>query len=79
MYEAFGVRYRPSRVFFNQLLRFCPGSHLQCLFQVEMLRGVFSRLLHSDHEWGQKKRVPIRRSCNAPNFGRGLHMLIEVS
>nr|DAF72055.1 MAG TPA: hypothetical protein [Caudoviricetes sp.] len=40
----------PSRAFSNQLLRFCPGAHLQCLFQVEVMRGVFSRLLHFDHE-----------------------------
>ena len=71
-YGAFGVMLPPSRAFSNQLLHFCPGSHLQVLFNVEALRGVFSRLLHSDSGMGTKERVPIRRSCNAPNFGRGL-------
>ena len=59
MYGASGVRYRPSRVFSNQLLRFSPGSHLLTLFNVEMTRGVFSRLLHSDKEQGQKEESPF--------------------
>ena len=48
----------PSRAFSNQFLHFCPGSHLQILFTVEMLRGVFSRLFHSDLLNGDKKKSP---------------------
>lgn len=47
-----------SRAFPNQLLRFCPGSHLQILFKVEVMRGVFSRLLHFDRRIGTKKKSP---------------------
>lgn len=57
-----------SRAFSNQLLRSCLGSHLQILFKVEMARGVFSRLFHSDL-WIETKKVPIRRSYRTPNFG----------
>ena len=53
---SFGVMLPPSRAFSNQFLHFCPGSHLQILFQVEMMRGVLSRLLHSDLLNGDKKR-----------------------
>lgn len=57
-YGAFGVMLPPSRAFSNQLLHFCHGSHLQVLFNVEALRGVFSRLLHSDSGMGTKRESP---------------------
>ena len=71
-YGAFGVMLPPSRAFSNQLLHFCPGSHLQVLFNVEALRGVFSRPLRSDHEWGQKEKSPHSPFAHTPNFEWGL-------